>query len=180
MGGRKEAQGQRGFTLVELLLAVSIGAIITGVAVMAIWQFANLTRRHEQALTVSGQLQQAATVLNRDVVSAASGQVSEDASGEQMVLQVPRIPDGSFGTLADPMTSTITYTYSIANETLSRESHDDEEGETNSRVVASYVDDVDFGPAGAVSTTVRITLSVTRGDSSGQTVLDLHRRAGGE
>ncbi len=176
MNGAADSRTQAGFTLVELLLATSIGVIITGVAVMAIWHFMNLTRQHEQALTVSAQLQQAAIALNRDVVAAAGGEVQTQPDiGEYLFLEIPRIPEDSFGSVTDPITSTVAYTYTLADGTLTR--GDSVAGD--SRTVASYIDGLDFGPAGEISSTMRITIAAARGDQSAQTVLELHRRADG-
>ena len=157
-------KGERGFTLLEMGMSTAIGALITGVLVMALYQFNNLTRVHQNILTLSQQMQSAASMLNHDVVSAASGVVS----GETLTLQVPAIIFGS----ETPITKTITYDFAPAKGTLTRG-----DGST-AVIIARDLSDVDFGPEGAISSIVMITVTADlRGESETTTLLFKRRPA---
>lgn len=162
-----------GFTLVETTMAMAISAILLGTLVIAIYQLSHLTRVHQDSLNVGGQIQTAATVLNRDVISAAGGSVSVDGDDAVLVLQVLRIPTASFGQPTPPAAQTITYTYTAganASGVLLRS-----DGGT-SRIVASHIEALSFGPSRTITSLVPITISVAIGDQQQSSSFLFQRR----
>ena len=153
---------EKGFTLVESVLAMAISSLTVGAVVVALFQFNHVTRTYGDSLTLGQQMQSAASVLNHDVVSASSATVD----GPTLVLQIPRV--AVFGDPISLVTDTVTY--SFADDRLTRTL------DSNSVTVARQLSGVDFGPAGAVSSTVQITVSAS---SRGQAVsehLEFQRR----
>ncbi len=102
-------RGERGITLTELLVALAITGLIIGTLVTAIFQIFDITGRGNSELVVQHDLQNAATWLNRDVLSASEAEVI----GSRMVLTIPT-------SITD--TINITYTYSEVDGTLTRDS----------------------------------------------------------
>jgi len=156
--------GDEGFTLVETVMATAIAALLLGVLGVAIYQFNAVTRMHSASLTANQQIQTAATLLNRDVVGAASGVVSAD---DALTLYVPSY---AFGELIDPVTYTISY--AMDGETLVRT---DDQG---SMVVARHISDVSFGDPGPIGPTVEVTVCVSADGQQRSSTLQFHRRPG--
>jgi len=152
---------QAGFTLVELMVALCISALVLSGLGMALYQFNSVTRLHQDTLLLNQQIQNAATVLNRDVVGASGGTVA----GDSLSLGIPTY---TFGQVTDPITETITY--SLESDTLKRNDG------SQTMVVARYIAGADFGPPGPISTTLSITLTGTVHGETRQTVLSFNRR----
>lgn len=102
-------KGEEGTSAVELLLALAITGLITGILVTAIYQIYHITGWGYAELMVQHDLQNAATWLHRDVVCARSA--TPNGTGSQIVLTVPYLITG---------TRTITYTYVPATKELIR------------------------------------------------------------
>jgi prepilin-type N-terminal cleavage/methylation domain-containing protein len=62
---RRLSRGQGGFTLIESMLATTIGALVTGAVVIMLYQFNDVTRLNQDSLTLNHQLQSVGTVLNQ-------------------------------------------------------------------------------------------------------------------
>ncbi|MEA3459161.1 MAG: prepilin-type N-terminal cleavage/methylation domain-containing protein, partial [Chloroflexota bacterium] len=139
---------ERGMTLVEILVALAITALITGILVTAIYQIYQVTGWGNNEMRVQHDLQNAATWLNRDVVSASSAEVT----GSQMVLTIPYFSAG------DISTRTITYTHPVAGGVLTRDSV------TSTVTVARHVDSVAFSATGTVTSTITITITSQASD----------------
>ena len=154
---------QSGFTLVETLLAISIGALIMGALVTALFQVSEVTRAYQDTLDTRQQLQVAASMLNHDVVSAVGGAVSPGT----LTLT---IPEHSFGQDMEPVTHTITYLYVQGDGTLVR---NDDQGDV---AVARHLTGVVFSidSSGIVSASI----TVTRYSQVAHTTLAFHRRPG--
>ena len=148
---------ERGMTLTEILVALAISGLITGILVTVIYQIYQITTWGNNELRVQHDLQNAATWLNRDVVSASEAEVIDS----RMVLTIPT-------SIID--TINITYTYSEAEGTLTRDSGG------SSLIIARRVDSVDFSAAGPVTSTITITLSSQAGDVTGSATLHLDMR----
>ena len=149
---------ERGITLVELLVALAITGLITGILVTAIYQIYQITGWGNNELVVQHDLQNAATWLNRDVLTASRAEVS----GSQMVLKVPYFA----GTI---LTRTITYTLA-ADGTLTRDSGD------STVTVARRVDSVAFSATGMVTSSITITITSQAGDVNSRATLHLDMR----
>jgi len=139
-------RGEIGATLLEILVAGAISAVVIALVGATLFQFNRLTRLQNDALTLDHQLEKAAALLGHDAIAAADGTAATDA----LTLTVPV---HAFGVADDPIPLTVTY--SIEDDTLIR---DDGSG---SLVVARYLDAVDFGPGGPISTTVGLAMTVT-------------------
>lgn len=169
----RSLRGQGGFTLIESMMATAISALVMGAVVMMLYQFNDLTRLHQDSLTVNHQLQSVGTVLNRDVVSAAGG-VVVGAGGAATKTLTLEIPSYAFGQLTDPVTYTVVYTYSTADQTLVRQ------GEAGVLTVGRQISAVDFGPEGEIAATYALTVTSTIRDQTRVMPLTLHRRIGAE
>lgn len=156
---------ERGIAIVEILVALVIAGLITGTLVTAIYQIYQVTGWGNNELRVQHNLQNAATWLNRDVVSASSAEVN----GSQMVLTIPYYPSGSF--IYTPTIRTITYTFSAAERILARDSV------TSTVTVARYIVSNPFpSPAGTITSTITITLASQAGDVTRSATLHLDMR----
>lgn len=156
---------ERGFTLTETLLATAISALIMTSLGVAIYQFSHLTRMQQDALSANHALQGAMSMLNRDVLSAATGQVQ----GNTLILYAPTYVFGQAGT---PVTRTVTYTLSSAS--LMR--NDGQSAVT----VARNVQSIQYGPlnptTGAITTTLNVTLTVQLRDQVRTATVSFQRR----
>ena len=140
---------ERGFTLIELMIALAVLGLLSAALGTAIYQFWTVTRLQQATVKLSAQLQQAASLLNRDVVSAAGG-----TAGNPLVLQ---IPEYVFGSLGEPITHTVTYVHDPDAQLLTRQ----EDG-GNPIIVARYIVSMTVEPPGPIiSTTEEITITMT-------------------
>ncbi len=155
---------ERGMTLVEILVALAIAGLITGTLVTAIYQIYQVTGWGSNQMRVQHDLQNAATWLNRDVVSASSAEVTDS----QMVLTIPYYPSGS--SIYTPTIRTITYTFSAPERILARDSV------TSTVTVARHVEDVAFSGTDTVTSAITITLTSQAGVVTGSATLHLDMR----
>jgi len=131
---------ERGFTLIELMIALAVLGLLSAALGTAIYQFWTVTRLQQATVKLSAQLQQAASLLNRDVVSAAGG-----TAGNPLVLQ---IPEYVFGSLGEPITHTVTYVHDPDAQLLTRQ----EDG-GNPIIVARYIVSMTVEPPGPIIST---------------------------
>ena len=151
---------ERGMTLVEILVVLAITVMITGILVTVIYQIYQITGWGNNELRVQHDLQNAATWLNRDVVSASSAEIS----GSQLILIVPYSITGT-------TILTRTITYSEADGTLIRDSG----GST--LIVARHVNSFILPlPTGMVTSVITITITSWAGDVTGSTTVHLDLR----
>jgi len=154
---------ERGMTLVEILVALAITGLITGTLVTAIYQIYQVTGWGSNQMRVQHDLQNAATWLNRDVVSASSAHI---ASASQMTLTLPYV--GSI--ITDTVSRVITYTFSITDSTLTRDSDD------STLIVARHVNSFIPSPTGTVTSVITITITSQAGDVTRSATLHLDMR----
>jgi prepilin-type N-terminal cleavage/methylation domain-containing protein len=152
-----ESRSIGGFTLVELLVAVAIITLVTGLLVLILYQFFSITRWGNDQLTVDGDLRNTGLWLMRDV----SGSASFSSTSTCGVFVAPSIG----------VTRTITYTYAAAQSTFSR--RDSSTGQTIA--LARHVSDVQCFP-GVVTGTVAILVRATSGDVSASQLFTLTMR----
>ncbi len=157
-------QDESAFTLLETILSMAITSLVLGAVVVTIYQFNTLTRRQSDAMLISQQMGNLATVLSQDVVSAREGVVSE--YGTRLTLTLVKY---DFGADTEPITTTVVYEH-IGSE-LWRGIVGGAE-----RRVARYVDAVDFGPDGPLPITVQVTIATGLRQESLPTVLRYERR----
>ena len=168
MQSGRSRQGQGGFTLVELIITMAIGGLLLSVVTVMMLQMQRLTAVHQESLRLSHELQQAASVLNRDVVGAVAGEVQATDDGVTLTLEILTIP--TFGAGADPQPRNVTYTYAEAEQTLRRTDS------SGSFTVARRVTELDLGPSRDITTTLWVTMTVAGREQEQQMTLELHRR----
>ncbi|MHB0859125.1 MAG: prepilin-type N-terminal cleavage/methylation domain-containing protein [Anaerolineae bacterium] len=154
-----------GFTLIEMLISVGIGALLLSVLVTALWQVNAFTLTYRDSASANHQLQGAATWLNRDAVSARSGSVAPSS----LTLYIPTYSIGQ----TEPVTTTVTY--ALAGGNLVRTST--RPASSSSMVVARDVATVDFGPSSAtLDATLYMTVTATVRSETRTATLAFHRR----
>lgn len=143
---------QHGFTLLELLAALAIIALVTGMLVMIMYQIMNIPRWGNAQLTVDGDLRNAGLWLMRD--------------GNESRVFTGTAPCDSF--VFDTGRGTV-YTYTLSGSTLSRDSG----GQTIG--VARHVSDMQC-PSGTVTGTVAVSITASSGTVSGSAVFTVTMR----
>jgi prepilin-type N-terminal cleavage/methylation domain-containing protein len=78
--------GQRGFTLVELLIAIAIAALITGGITAAVMQVLTINTRASNHMVAVRQVQQAGKEVSKDTLQAQS--VNVTGVGESLSLNL--------------------------------------------------------------------------------------------
>jgi len=154
-------RSERGMTLLETMVALAISIIVVSSVVVALFQLNDITRLQQDTLTVDQQLQNVAGILNRDILSTASGSVS----GESLSLTVVSY---GFGEDTGPVTTTVSY--ALVNGNLVRQEGSDQV------IVARHVTDLDFGPNGTISSTLPVTVTTTFRGRSRSNALVFYRR----
>lgn len=158
---------ERGASLVELILVIAIIGLIVSVLARTIYQIVTITDQGNAEMVVQHDLRNAATWLNRDVLSASKAVITQETDDYQMVLDVPY-----------PYTRTtyITYTYSAETGTLARDSAD------SSFTIARHMMANPFPPPGTTidaPDVVTVTLRSREGNVPGSGTFALKMRAGG-
>ncbi len=165
---------ERGVSLPELILVIAIIVLITGALATAIYQIVNITNRGNNELAVQHDLRNAATWLNRDVLSASRAKVDSPKAGEySMTLEVPYLKTTSEVTTT---ISYITYTYYEDTGDLTRYS------DGSSVTIARHIVTNPFPPLGTIidaPDVVTITLGSLEGNVPGSGTFALKMRAGG-
>lgn len=161
-------RSERGFTLVELVIAMAIGGLLLGVVTTMLLQINLLTSIHQESLRLSHELQQAASMLNRDVVGAAAGEVQTAEGGVTLTLDILSIP--AFGTGDEPITNTVRYTYSAADQTLRRADS------AGSRIISRQISALELAPTGTITSSLQVTMTVAGRGQEQQMTLELYRR----
>jgi len=155
------------FTLVEMVLATAIGALVVGALVVSLYQVSEVTRGFQDTMEASGQIQSVANVLNHDTMAASS---SQSAPG-QLTLYVP---EHNFGVASLPITHTITYQFNASDGTLARC-----DGQGGSAIVGRNLVSVAFSATQGIDSAGIITAHITAEEHGlqDQAVLVFHQRA---
>jgi len=155
---------ERGMTLVEILVALAITGLITGILVTAIYQIYQVTGWGSNQMRVQHDLQNAATWLNRDVVSAYSAHI---VSASEMTLTIPYVDSMITDTVN---TRVITYTFSITDSILTRDCGD------STLIVARHAISFIPSPTGMVTSAITITIISQASDVVQSATLHLDMR----
>lgn len=159
------AARENGFTLIEMLISVGIGAVMLSVLIMVLWQVNVSSRTFGDSSNADHQLQGAATWLNRDAISAHSGNIGAGT----LTLYVPSYSAGN----TEPVTTTVGYSL-VAGNLVRTSQHP---GASSSMVVARNIESIDFGPASsALPATISVTVTATVRDETRSTALSFYRR----
>lgn len=129
----KRRNTESGFTLVEILVALAIATFLLTAVGIALYQFSKLTQLNQDTLVLNHQLQNAASALNRDIVSTGVATVNS----QSLSLEIPSY---TFGQTGDATVSTVTYT--LSDGTLVRTEDD------RQTVVARNVTALEFSRSG--------------------------------
>jgi len=168
---------ERGITLVELLVALAISALIIGTLGTAIYQIFEITGWGNNNLVVQHDLRNAATWLNRDVLSASKAVITQEGNDYQMVLGVPYL--GASGVV----TRTITYTcYACIYDPVDEYGDLVRISDSSTVTVARHIIANPFRPLGTTINApdpVTVTLRSREGDVPGSGTFALQMRAGG-
>ena len=139
---------QRGFTLLEFLVALTISALITSTLGITVYQLSHITVKGQSELKAQHQLQNVVSWLNRDVVQASQAVVGSST----MTLTLPHY---AFGQDVVVTEGDIGYSFSDEDDTLTRT-----QGGA-SQVIGREIGSISFGPEGTVIDTLSVTLTVS-------------------
>ena len=139
-------RGERGFTLIEVLVVIAIVASITAAATMSTFQVFNVTRRSNDHVVAVRQVQNAGYWISRDALMAENIVVDNQTPSNFLVLTWTEwsYEPGGVSTYHE-----VTYSYSLQDLSsdviwkLSREhsTYDaDQEPESETNLVAEYID----------------------------------------
>ena len=148
MSGSPTTFPRSGFTLVELLAAIGILALVTGLLVAIVYQLLLIPRWGSNQLTVDSDLRNAGLWLRRD------GNESLEFTGTALTCAPFTFDTGS--------ERGVTYTYTRSGTTLTRQASDTGQ----STDVARHVSEVQC-PAGTTTGSVVVDLTSSIGDVSG-------------
>jgi prepilin-type N-terminal cleavage/methylation domain-containing protein len=140
MNMRKLKRGQRGFSLVELVIVVALAGLV-GVAITATaFQVFTFTTRISNQMTAIRQVQQAGFWVSPDVMMADPGKITYNASSEKfLVLGWTAYDDAEYEV-----------DYILQNGVLSRQYYTKPASVPDyTTVVAEYISSVSFAPSGS-------------------------------
>lgn len=145
------SRGQKGFTAVEMLVAVTIAGLIGGGVVMGIAQTVNTSVRNSDHTVAVNEFRNAVYWIRRDAKMAQTIQVDVGESGLPLVLSWAEWDNSQYGV-----------TYDLDNDKLMRTQSVD--GDESTIVVANNIDPAltSFVFAGGMLT-FDITISVGEG-----------------
>jgi len=129
-------KGQMGFTLVELLVAVTMMAVISATAAMAINQVSKGTAYSNNSVTAVRQVQNAGYSISRDVLKAHSVIADNLTAPEFLIINWTEWDEND-----DPIYHTVTYSIEDLDHgigTLTR-SHWSSDGLNQKTTIAEYV-----------------------------------------
>jgi prepilin-type N-terminal cleavage/methylation domain-containing protein len=79
-------KGQRGFTLVELIIAIAIAGLITGGITVAIMQILTINTRASNHMVAVRQVQQAGKEVSKDALQSQSNAINASPSGGDFLV----------------------------------------------------------------------------------------------
>ena len=158
------ARGERGFTLLEFLLVLTITTLVMGSVAMTVYQLSKLTIKGQSELKVQHQFQNVASWLNRDVVSA-----SEAVVGSTTLTLT--LPYHAFGRDQVVISNTIGYSFNSENGTLTRTA------DGTSQIIGREISSISFGPVGTVMDALGVTVTTSYRGTERATALRFDLRA---
>ncbi len=152
-------KNQRGFTLIEVLIAIAVTALIIGGITMAIFQTFTVSARTSSHMTAVRQVQNAGHWISQDAQMAQ--EVDTDDPGILVTLTWTEWDDGTVNVV----------TYTIDGGELER-SHSKTPGGTSEMIVARFIEAncvfTDTNGDG-VDDTLILTITATVSDFTGET-----------
>ncbi|MFC2041370.1 type II secretion system protein J [Chloroflexota bacterium] len=124
---------QRGFTLVEILLALAVTGVILAGAVLSIYQFMVTTARSNSQVVVLDELNRAALQLKRDLQS----QESSNITGNSDILTLNWSNNTYFESENQTTSHLVNYTLSDTNELV-------RDGDNTTSVVSRHIESISY------------------------------------
>jgi prepilin-type N-terminal cleavage/methylation domain-containing protein len=165
-------KGQRGFTLIELIIAIAIAALITGGISAAIMQILTINVRDSNHMIAVRQVQQAGKEVSKDTLQAQSVNATTPSQGFPLTLTWTE-----WGT---NQTHTVNYTLEDMSgglKKLQRKHFDSALNSTTTTIVAEYISSASFVklPSAVV---YDFTVTATVGDQSETRIYEIEPRPG--
>jgi prepilin-type N-terminal cleavage/methylation domain-containing protein len=133
---KRPKDGQRGFTLIELIIAIAIAAVITGVITFSIMQILTINHRDSNHMIAVRQVQQAGKEVSKDTLQAQS--VNVTGVGESLSLNLTWQEWGT------NITHTVIYDYDLTGASAEvkdlQRTHYTSDGNSTVTTVAQYID----------------------------------------
>ena len=129
-------QGERGFTIIEVVVATAIIGLIAGAATMTTFQMFRDTERTNDHLTVVRQVENAGYWINRDTQMAGSLITENLTPPDFLVLNWTE-----WGYGEDSIYHSVTYSIEDVSEEIGKlkRTHQDSEGTNEQMLVAQYI-----------------------------------------
>lgn len=164
---------QKGFSLLELVIAIALTGLITAAITTTVFQVFNMNTRSANRMAAVSQVQHAGKIVSEDILEANIVDAEDDP--DTLELELVILTRNDFATNA-----THEVTYTLDGGVLWRsESVEGEEGEIVTRV-AEYISQASFDPTGLLpaGAVLTFTVTATAGDESETRVYEVQPRPG--
>ena len=149
-------KNQKGFTLIELIVAIAITVVIIGGVVMAIFHVFDVNALSSNHMKAVRQVQNAGYWVGRDVQMAKRVEPTADADGFPL-----EVAWQEWGTTDSNDATSHEVTYTLDGSDFKR-SHSIDGGEPSEIVVAQYIDSITVAPIPfAVGDNLTLTVTAT-------------------
>jgi prepilin-type N-terminal cleavage/methylation domain-containing protein len=153
-------KNQRGFTLVEMLIAIAVTALIVGGIAMAIFQTVTVNARNSSHMTTVRQVQNAGHWISQDTQMAQEVDPAADPDGFPLTLTWTEWADSTENTVI----------YSITADDELKRTHTRTPGGTTEMIVARFINtDPALTKCELSGDVLTVTVTATVSDFTGET-----------